>query len=335
MGVVSYRQMSAFCLMEVELVSGDGGTRADVPEGAALTLLASCPEAGWGIYEFDSRSGWVPLIPVDEELATLIQSAKVYPPALALAREEVAREPWGEEPTRIGFTQAYASHLRGFLRGHAENGFALAEAVRDAPGITPGSLYWVARVEDDGETVLWVSSDYRVCSTAASDFKLSAVRRHPEPWVCVEHVELALGAPVHGWVPINMRLGDFELACSASLVLNDPLEELADFALFVRDGCSGVRRVCFWTEPEGYALDVRPMKSPDVGISLWHDPDFVPPMTGHAMKSVFRCVAPRRSVYEALAGALSSLLEAQSKLGDGLAQLREREAQLARTFPAE
>jgi hypothetical protein len=116
-------------------------------------------------------------------------------------------------------------------------------------------------------------------------------------------------------------------------VLNDPLEELADFVPFVRDGQSGFRRACFWTEPEGYALDVQPMQAPDVMITIRQDDLFVPPMAGDEMKSVFRCIVPRRCVYEALAGALSSLLQTSSQPGDELDRLRSKQAQLTRSFP--
>lgn len=156
------------------------------------------------------------------------------------------------------------------------------------------------------------------------------------PVVAVERVELSLTKPLHGWVKVALHLGDFELVCAASTVMNDPLEELGDFALFVFDGHSGFRRACLWTEPAGYAVDVRPMQEHLVMITVWHDDMFVPPMVGYEMKCLYRCIVPRRCVLESFVGALTRLLEVPSQsLGEPsqsdravMQNLRSREAQL-------
>jgi hypothetical protein len=141
------------------------------------------------------------------------------------------------------------------------------------------------------------------------------------PTVRVNGLELVLSPPRHGWVDVSLRLGDFELICSASTVLNDPLAELLDLASFARDGHSGFRRACFWLEPEGYAVDLKSLNASDVMLTILHDKTFVPPMANRQMKQVYRCVLARVAASQALRGAIGSVLATPSAMQDSRDEL--------------
>lgn len=58
----------------------------------------------------------------------------------------------------------------------------------------------------------------------------------------------------HGWLYMELWLGEQKLEWMASDVLNDPVRELAELALFIASGDAGARSVNFWLEPQGYEL---------------------------------------------------------------------------------
>lgn len=117
----------------------------------------------------------------------------------------------------------------------------------------------------------------------------------------VRAIELRLGAPRHGWLPLTLVLGDYELALDASNVLNDPFVEMVDIAVFISEGgTSGFRRACFWLEPQGYALDVVARPQQRVIITTRFDDNFVPPMAGHEMRIEHSCMAQGPTLYRAV-----------------------------------
>ena len=64
---------------------------------------------------------------------------------------------------------------------------------------------------------------------------------------------LELANPRAGWLDVTVALGP-RIAFSASHVLNDPLRELAELALFIASRDRGRCAVRFWLEPEGHEL---------------------------------------------------------------------------------
>ncbi len=135
-----------------------------------------------------------------------------------------------------------------------------------------------------------------------------------EPAVRVDGINLVLGPPHHGWVKVSLRLGDFQLICGASTVLNDPLTELLDLALFARDGHSGFRRACLWLEPEGYAVDVRLLSESHALLTVRYDDTFVPPMAGSEMKVAFHCIIERSTLLHGICDGISAVLVAPGAL---------------------
>jgi hypothetical protein len=58
----------------------------------------------------------------------------------------------------------------------------------------------------------------------------------------------------HGWLYMELRLQAQQFELMASDVLNDPVQELAELALFITSAEAGTRVVNFWLEPQGYEL---------------------------------------------------------------------------------
>ena len=115
--------------------------------------------------------------------------------------------------------------------------------------------------------------------------------------------------PERGWLPLNFRFGRFALELHASVVSNDPLEELIDWGQYVLDGTTGFRRVCFWLEPDGYALDVFAGRQDLVKVRIASAEDFHPPMTIYPMKTEFVCLVQRRILGLELYHALARFIE--------------------------
>ncbi len=62
-----------------------------------------------------------------------------------------------------------------------------------------------------------------------------------------------LGTPDHGWLPVELRYGDFYLSIDASDVPNDPLEALLLVVTQLKS--NEQRRVTWWLEPAAYFFD--------------------------------------------------------------------------------
>ena len=147
----------------------------EFPDGVRSLLLADLPNLEWGVYEFFTNGdGWAPAALVGDDLARLIESGKRYPPALALAREEVVQV-FGDHPaSQAQFSTAYAAAIRNGLVRQPESPFVLAEALADEAGyLCPGVWYWILEVEGTPPLAFWVSDDFQVFKNPVSDFDLT------------------------------------------------------------------------------------------------------------------------------------------------------------------
>jgi hypothetical protein len=158
------------------------GGREPYLVGVSGFLLLAEPRRGgrWALWEVE---GFHPkrnpnAIPVKEDLRELIESALRYPPALAIARDDVERKAgpaWGAER----LAAAYATALRRVMRSQPMAPFVLAEAVVEEIGYaSAGNFYWVLRYipplhRGEVGTVNWVSGDYFIYTNRASDFRLT------------------------------------------------------------------------------------------------------------------------------------------------------------------
>lgn len=122
---------------------------------------------------------------VADQLAVLLESAVGYPPALALAAEDLARLAqggWG--PAEL--SRMLVRRLRYHLRMQHRAGYVLAEARRDEAGyLSQGEFYWligrVRKTRSGPERVGWVSRDYCTYTNAARDFHITPAQRKSLP----------------------------------------------------------------------------------------------------------------------------------------------------------
>lgn len=82
---------------------------------------------------------------------------------------------------------------------------------------------------------------------------------------------LDLTNPRAGWVDVALAIGDDSFGFAASDVLNDPIRELADLALFLATGEHGRIAATFWLEPAGYELAITHDDQVRLAWSYGHD----------------------------------------------------------------
>lgn len=132
-----------------------------------------CP---WVLYRCDPPKRKTPFVAaISDALATLIYSGEVYPPAMALARIDVARRFRGRRATRAEFARFYQRRLRHHLLRQSDAQAVLAESMTD-DGVyrSRGEFCWVLPRKPHFGDLAWVSrSAYFVYAARISDFKLS------------------------------------------------------------------------------------------------------------------------------------------------------------------
>ena len=110
---------------------------------------------------------------VSEQLADLLESAKRYPPALALIRDEFN----GTEPlSREGFTAQLVERLCLHLQNQRKRPFFLAKAIVTELGYKyAGQYYWVVgfRPHSPDHLIGWVSDDYHVYHDPIEHFDIT------------------------------------------------------------------------------------------------------------------------------------------------------------------
>ena len=144
------------------------------PDGVAFVLLADLPGTPWGIFEAEADEPWTPESPVREDLAALIESGKRYPPALALAREEVCGVFGDHEPSQAEFAVAYGNALQAHLSRQPESSYVLAPALKDESGsLVKGEWYWVLRIAGSPPKASWVSDDFQILDIDMNHFDLT------------------------------------------------------------------------------------------------------------------------------------------------------------------
>lgn len=159
-----------------------------VPKGVNALLLArpGHPSARWGIYQCDAEiaeSGHVR--PLSAEANAIILSALSFPPALALARDDVDALFDRHVPTPDELSARYVERLTRRLREQETAPYVVAEVVVDRPGSPKrGQMHWVLKYASATKSVQWVSADYFVYEIPASTFQLTPEQLN------------ALGAPV-------------------------------------------------------------------------------------------------------------------------------------------
>jgi len=165
----------SYCFIDYLPEPDDGpGVTPDCPDGIGFILLAAPEGLGWGIFDIEEDHEWSPPNPVSAELAGLIESAKRYPPALALARDEVNQVFGDHLPSQAEFASAYGVALRTYLSRQHEAPYVLAPALKDELGyLVKGEWYWILRISGTPPAARWVSHDFHVYDNDINDFDLT------------------------------------------------------------------------------------------------------------------------------------------------------------------
>lgn len=152
---------------------GDG-YEPDCPSGTQVLLLADLPGLEWGLFDTDIGSEAPAGNAVSDDLAGLIESAKRYPPALGLARQEMGQVFDEHHPSQAEFARSYGVALAAHLARQHEAPYVLAPALRDEPGyLAKGEWYWVLEVSGSPGVASWVSGDFRIGKNDMNDFDLT------------------------------------------------------------------------------------------------------------------------------------------------------------------
>ena len=163
-----------YCFMDYLPPTDDRDSQPDCPDEVAFLLLADLPTLEWGIFDVNANDAWSPKTPVTDKLANLIESAKRYPPALGLAREEMGQVFGDHCPDQFEFAGAYATALQTHLARQHEAPYVLAKALRGEPGhLTEGEWYWVLEIAGSPAVATWISEHFQIHKNDIGDFDLT------------------------------------------------------------------------------------------------------------------------------------------------------------------
>lgn len=158
--------------------SPEGGQEPLLPENHGFLLLADFgPNTPWAIFDVrfvEDEPVAVGLERVPDDLGILLDSARAYSPAMAIARDDMTRHWQGRSPSRSEFAASLAEALRQQLRAQPESRYRLARAVVDELGyLAKGEYAWIVGYDSVSHEVSWVSSDFHVYKNPAGDFDLN------------------------------------------------------------------------------------------------------------------------------------------------------------------
>ncbi|MDH5729356.1 MAG: hypothetical protein OEZ58_10220 [Gammaproteobacteria bacterium] len=153
----------------------DDGKEPDIPE-CTISFIAKYPsslESTWclcdSIFDTDDVDSLM-LETVCDELVVLLDSAKLYAPAYALAFSKV-NSIWPQ--TKKEYEQNLINALREQLQDQSVNGFFLCESKHQETGfLSKGEFVWVVKYIPEIKEILWVSLDYEIYQDPISKFIL-------------------------------------------------------------------------------------------------------------------------------------------------------------------
>ncbi len=172
--------MDYYCFIEWEDLQE--GKMPKLPEDVPFLLLAGTPEiSNWALFECDLPEDYEfndSIEPVSEELEILLYSAKNYPPAMALARDDM--EIACKSLTNISkevFNEMFKNILKQHLQLQKHSSHFLAESmVDDEDYLIKGAFYWVIGFDPDSNEIEWVSDDYFIYQNPVADFGLDPLK---------------------------------------------------------------------------------------------------------------------------------------------------------------
>ena len=165
--------MKSYCFVGWRQAAYGREIDVDLPEDAGFLVLAQPHGNEYALIELELPSGETELPGaelVSEELASLLDSAHQYAPALAISRDQMQRV---DCASRSQFSFLLASSLRAHLSGQRRSGYFLAQACKTESGYKyAGDYYWIVgyRPKLVGYEVEWVSRDFFVYQDSVTDF---------------------------------------------------------------------------------------------------------------------------------------------------------------------
>lgn len=157
----------------VDWVQTPDGKVAALPEDTGYAELAQHHHADFALFEcerLEKEQITERIIPVSHELADLLEAAKQYAPALALSRNDLARQ---KPTTHDTFQQIMVDTLKHHLQRQSVAPYVMAKAAVTETGYKyAGAYYWIvgynpAKVNWE---VSWVSRDFFVYHDPPSHF---------------------------------------------------------------------------------------------------------------------------------------------------------------------
>ena len=158
--------------------SQKSGWRPDLPRTASFHVLAHSGKSHeWALIRVTSRAKPATTIEVPSALASRIESGKQYPPALAIAFEQLNRfgnPSWTPDEITVRLGSLIETHLRA----QAKSKYVQVEAAHEEVGyLNRGEFVWalgMSRSEErSAANVIWVSSDLQIYANPKSHFRLS------------------------------------------------------------------------------------------------------------------------------------------------------------------
>lgn len=150
------------------------GKVADLPEDVDYAMLAEpSSSSDYALFECivpDEYEDSEAVEPVSDYLSDLLESAKDYPPALALAREEVKSE---RSIFESEFAKQLIERLEFHLKRQKSSPYFMARRInRHTQWRSEGGFNWIVgyKSQDALRKIAFVSDDYYICHAPVEDF---------------------------------------------------------------------------------------------------------------------------------------------------------------------
>jgi hypothetical protein len=153
---------------------GSGAKEPDIPVYVDYGTLGSGEDTDWCLCEISFEETPTEIECVSDELQVLLDSAKCYPPALAISLHSANFE---LPLSKSDYSIVLIGLLKKYLRNQYNDSFFLAEAAFEELGyLYKGEFVWIVRFYPETDEVMWVSSDYFLYRNLSTDFKVSSER---------------------------------------------------------------------------------------------------------------------------------------------------------------
>ncbi len=150
---------------------GSGSKEPDVPPSTSFFTLGSGKNTDWCLCEVFFEEAQTDLEFVSKELEILLDSAKRYPPALAISLHNANLE---LPLSKSEYQTLLVGMIKEKLNNQQNDSFFLAESTIEETGyLSIGEFVWVLRFYPETNEVSWVSSDYFIYRNSTNDFIVS------------------------------------------------------------------------------------------------------------------------------------------------------------------